>query len=271
METGTTKQGDQMVSLQDYDLIIINTSGGKDSQAMMEMMVAQAKVEGVMDRVHAVHCDLGRMEWQGTTDLVREQADAYGFPLHIVKRELGDLLDHVEKRGMWPSSQARYCTSDHKRDQASKVIRRLANDIQVDRPVKVLNCMGIRAQESNARSKKNPFQADARLSTKTRLVDIWYPIFEWTEKEVWATIKKSGVRYHRAYDLGMPRLSCVFCIFAPKAALMIAGKHNPELLDEYCRVEEKIGHTFKNKSKISDIRDALASGEEVGAITNWNM
>ena len=172
---------------------------------------------------------------------------------------------------MWPSSNARYCTSDHKRDQASKVIRRLANDIKSDGSVRVLNCMGIRAQESNARSKKSPFQADKRLSTRTRLVDVWYPIFEWTEKEVWATIKRSGVRYHKAYDLGMPRLSCVFCIFAPKAALMIAGKHNPELLDEYCRIEEKIGHSFKNKSKISDIRDALASGEKVGEITKWNM
>lgn len=259
------------MKLRDYDLIILNTSAGKDSQAMMDMVTKQASAESILDRVHAVHCDLGRMEWPGTTDLVREQAKAYSIPVHIVKREIGDLLEHVEKRGMWPSSTARYCTSDHKRDQASKVIRSLAKNIKVDRPVRVLNCMGIRAQESTARSKKKSFQVDKRLSSKSRLVDVYFPIFEWTEAQVWATVKTSGVRHHRAYDLGMPRLSCAFCIFAPKAALMIAGKHNPELLDEYCRIEAKIGHTFKHKSKISDIRDALAAGEKAGEIPDWNM
>lgn len=30
-------------------------------------------------------------------------------------------------------------------------------------------------------------------------------------------------------DLGMPRLSCCFCIFSPRSALLLAGKHNPGL------------------------------------------
>lgn len=251
---------------------MINTSAGKDSQAMMDTLVKQATADGVLQRVHAVHCDLGRMEWRGTTELVKEQAAAYKIPAHIVTRELGDLLEHVEERKMWPSSQARYCTSDHKRDQAAKVIRKLANEVVAkDGPVKVLNCQGIRAQESRARAKKKPITVDTRISTKDREVTIWFPIFDWTEDEVWATIKASGVRHHRAYDLGMPRLSCAFCIFAPKAALMVAGKHNPELLDAYCRTEEKVGHTFKKDFKISEIRDALAKGEKAGDVANWDM
>lgn len=260
-------------NLADYDLIMINTSSGKDSQAMMDMLVKQAKADGVLDRVQAVHCDLGRMDWKGTTDLVKEQAATYGIPLHIVSRAQGDLLEHVEARRMWPSSQARYCTSDHKRDQAAKVIRKLATEIAQAKGgnVKVLNCQGIRAQESSARAKKEPFQLDQRLSTKTRIVDIWYPIFNWTEDQVWATIKASGVRHHKAYDLGMPRLSCAFCIFAPKAGLMIAGKHNPELLDAYCEVEAKIGHTFRKDFKISEVRDALAAGDDSGTVESWNM
>ena len=63
------------------------------------------------------------------------------------------------------------------------------------------------------------------------------PTFDnWLEEhDVWKDIKASGVPYHKAYDLGMPRLSCVFCIFSPPAALMIAGKQNPELLDRALR------------------------------------
>ena len=78
--------------------------------------------------------------------------------------------------------------------------------------------------------------------------------------------------YHPAYDLGMPRLSCVFCIFAPKAALLIAGKANPELLDEYCRIETKINHTFRVGQSMNDLRDAITAGEQPGKMDGvWNM
>ena len=39
-------------------------------------------------------------------------------------------------------------------------------------------------------------------------------------------IRRSGVPYHYAYDFGMPRLSCMFCFYAPKSALRLAGSHN---------------------------------------------
>ena len=55
-------------------------------------------------------------------------------------------------------------------------------------------------------------------------------------------------------------------------ALLIAGKHNPELLDKYCDLEEKIGHTFQNGRAISEIRKAIANGEEaVADSTPWKM
>ena len=76
-----------------------------------------------------------------------------------------------------------------------------------------------------------------------------------------------GVEYHKAYDLGMPRLSCIFCVFAPKAALKIAAKHNPELYNEYCRVEEKIGHTFRKGFSLSELKDNRDLTEDV---KEWN-
>ena len=84
-------------------------------------------------------------------------------------------------------------------------------------------------------------------------------------------IKASGVRHHPAYDLGMPRLSCCFCIFSPRSALLLAGKHNPELLGEYVRVEQAIGHTFRKELPLADIQQALADGEEPGPVQDWTM
>ena len=85
-----------------------------------------------------------------------------------------------------------------------------------------------------------------RLSNNKRTVDNWLPIHEWTEAQVWDLIRSKGLPYHYAYDLGMPRLSCVFCVLAPKEALLLGGYHNRALLAEYVAVEERIGHTFQH-------------------------
>jgi hypothetical protein len=69
----------------------------------------------------------------------------------------------------------------------------------------------------------------------------------------------------------MPRLSCCFCIFSPRSALLLAGRHNPELLAEYVKVEKEIGHTFRLTLPLAEIQEALANGEEPGPIQNWVM
>jgi len=109
-------------------------------------------------------------------------------------------------------------------------------------------------------------------SNGRRSVDTWLPIHTWTVEMVWARIKASGVRYHKAYDLGMPRLSCCFCVLASKDALLLAGQHNRALLDQYVAVEQKIGHTFKKGLPIVQVRDALDRGEKPkGSISTWCM
>ena len=260
--------------LSEYDVILVNTSGGKDSQTMMRVVVDLAKAAGVMDRVVAVHADLGRMEWEGTRELAEKQARHYGLPFRVESRRTasGDsqnLLEHVEARGMWPSSTTRYCTSDHKRGPIGRTITAITKGIDGAR---VLNCLGFRAEESPARAKRPAFAVNERASNTRRTVHDWLPIHNWTENEVWENIEASGVEHHRAYDLGMPRLSCVFCIFAPKAALILAGKHNRELLSDYVAVEKRIDHTFRKELSLADIQAAVemdtAPEDMSGA---WNM
>lgn len=273
------------VDLKSYEWIVINSSAGKDSQAMLTDMVRRCDAAGVeRAKMVVAHADLGDMEWKSTKDLAETQAKFYGLRFEAVARPQGDLLTQIEQRGMWPSSSCRYCTSDHKRGQVSKIITKLSKETKKDRPgmigpVRILNCLGIRAQESPARAKKIPFQTNERLTGKAiaKYVDEYYPIFDWTVGQVWETIKNSGVQHHYAYDLGMPRLSCIFCVFAPKAALITAGKHNPEMLDRYVQVEKKIGHTFRHKFSIKEVQDAIAQGETgVEGLSDqevqcWNM
>ena len=237
-----------------FDVILVNSSAGKDSQAMLDELVRLADAAGVRDRMVVVHCDLGRVEWQGTRELAEEQAAHYGLRFEVVSRPQGDLLAQIEARGMFPSSTARYCTSDQKTGQVKVLMTRLVNELALDRPVRILNCLGIRAQESPARAKKVALGPDKAATTKTtRHVTRWLPIFDWTEEQVWARIHETGVRYHWAYDAGMPRLSCCFCVLASRSSLVRAAQLNPELAREYRAVEVRIGHTIQAGTSMADI------------------
>ncbi len=268
------------LDLDSYDWIVVNSSAGKDSQAMLSWLVSRCDAEGVArSKIVVAHADLGRVEWAGTRNLARRQAEALGLRLEVEKRPQGDLLEHVESMRFWPRSVTRYCTSDHKRGQISKILTRLAAEARAisNRPAKILQCMGIRAQESPGRSRRVPLFTERRASGKgvAKHVDMYYPIFDWTVGAVWEEVERSGLPHHHAYDLGMGRLSCVFCVFAPKSMLLIAGKHNRELLDDYVAVEERIGHTFRKDFRIAEVRDALDRGEGAVAggedIACWNM
>jgi 3'-phosphoadenosine 5'-phosphosulfate sulfotransferase (PAPS reductase)/FAD synthetase len=218
---------------------------------MLDYVTELAAQQTVVERIVVVHADLGRVEWAGTKELAAEQAAHYGHRFEVVARPQGDLLDHIEARGMFPDSKNRYCTSDHKTGQVLKVMTRLVAEL--GRPARILNCLGIRADESPARAKKVPFESDRKASNGKRRVDRWYPIFDWTEAQVWARVKRSGVRHHPAYDLGMPRLSCCFCVLAGKHSLVLAAKHNPELAGAYLGVEERTGHKFRNDLSMAEI------------------
>lgn len=236
--------------LRTADIILVNSSAGKDSQAMLDYLVELCRAQGVnLSKMVVVHCDLGRVEWKGTRELAERQAAHYGLRFEVVARDR-DLLHQIEfERGNFPSNSARFCTSDQKTAQVNKLITKLVAELALGRPARILNCLGIRAQESPARAKKEPVSLDVKATNGKRIVTRWLPIFDWTIEQVWDRIRASGVEHHPAYDLGMSRLSCCFCVLARKSDLQIAAKHNPDLYQEYLAVEQRIGKTFSSKAK----------------------
>jgi 3'-phosphoadenosine 5'-phosphosulfate sulfotransferase (PAPS reductase)/FAD synthetase len=254
------------VRLSEYDFIVLNSSAGKDSQTLIRRIVSMARAESYpKERIIVAHADLGRMEWPGTRELAEYQAASYGLKFWVKARPQGDLLHHAEERGMWPSSQQRWCTSDHKRGQIGTLLTSLGQNI------KVLNCLGMRAQESPARAKLKPLEINRRYSNTKRHVDQFLPIHGTSTEEVWQDIHSAPIPYHYAYDLGMPRLSCIFCIFSPRNALVLAGQHNRGLLSEYVGAEHRMGHTFRVNQSLAEVQAAIVAGEEPGKITDWKM
>lgn len=258
-----------MILLNEYDIIIINSSAGKDSLCSIFEICRLADEQNYSRKnIYVSHQCLGESEWKGTKELAKEQADFFGLQFIVSKKrnakgKEGTLLEYVERRRKWPSNKQRWCTSDFKRGPGARVVTSLTKNIG---KCKVLYVFGFRAYESAARRNKKVFQINKRITTLTRTVHEYL-----STKKVWQTIKENKLPYHYAYDLGMPRLSCVFCIFSPFDALVIAGKENPELLEKYVSVEKKIGHTFRKGFPIESVQKAINNGYTPESVSDWIM
>lgn len=234
-----------------------STSGGKDSQAMALVL---REIIPAAQLVY-VHADLGDVEWQGVQQHIASTIDG---KLNVVQAIWADgspktFLGMVEKRGMWPSSAYRQCTSDLKRGPIQKFIRA---DLAARGTKLAVNCMGLRAEESSARSKLKSWKDNSMLSKAGREVYDWLPIHDWSTAEVFERIEEGGQTAHPAYAEGNERLSCMFCIMGSKNDLQNAARLRPDLARTYIELEKKIDHTFTAKQSLADIiaTDTQSSG-----------
>lgn len=194
-------------------LFVINHSGGKDSQAMMIELLKLVP----RNQLLVIHACLGEIEWEGAImELARDQAADAGVPF-LIARAVRTFFEMVEHRftvrpdaPCFPSSAARWCTSDAKRGPIEREIRRYAKANGLTR---IVSCMGIRAAESPARSKRPALSRSQRNSVAGRDWWEWNPIHEMSTPDVFETIKAAGQSPHPAYAAGNERLSCVLCIF----------------------------------------------------------
>lgn len=233
----------------DGALVVINHSGGKDSQALYAIVSQRVPA----DQIVVVHADLGdQVEHLGVQDHIRSNID---HELHVAAPIWKDgtpktLLAAIERRGKWPSAAQRYCTSDLKRGPCEKVIRRIAKARGAG---VVINCFGFRAEESAARAKRPTFHKVERNSTRDR---DWYdcsPIHAFSTKQVFDTIALAGQEPHPIYATGNERLSCVFCVLGSTNDLLNGAKQRPELFQKYVELEDRIGHTFRAKQSLREI------------------
>lgn len=226
--------------IKDGAIFYVSHSGGKDSQAMY------AHIRKVVphEQIVVVHSNLGEVEWPGILDHIRNTT------IHDVNvvQATKTFLEMVENRGMWPSAAYRQCTSDLKRGPIFKFIR---NDLKQRGATIAINCVGLRAQESSSRAKKEPFSYNKLESCNKRVIRHvydWYPVFHLSTEEVFESIRREGQEPFWAYEKN-ERLSCVFCIMGCVNDLRHGAEQNPELYRKYVELEKKIGHTMFMKDK----------------------
>lgn len=217
-------------------LFAVNHSAGKDSQAML------ARVRAIVpdSQIVVVHAVLADVEWEGTVEHIR--ATIGNLPL-LLAEPASTFFDMVERRGMFPSPSNRQCTSDLKRGPIEREIRRYLKANPRFGGL-VVNCMGMRGEESSSRSKLATFKRNERNSVAGREWFDWLPIHELSSADVFETIADAGQEPHWAYAAGMSRLSCCFCIMASQADLATAARLKPDLYRRYVETERRLGFTL---------------------------
>lgn len=224
-------------------LFVANHSGGKDSQAMLIHLLEVVPPEKLV----VVHASLGSVEWPGALELAEQQARDAGVAF-LVARASKTLFDMVRRRfaarpevPSWPSAAHRQCTSDLKRGPIQREVRRYAKAHGFNQ---IVNCLGLRAEESPGRAKRETFRRNDAASNSVAEWFEWLPIHSLKTRSVFGAIENAGQRPHHAYALGNDRLSCVFCIMGSRGDLANGARQHPALLSEYAGLEAATGYTM---------------------------
>lgn len=223
-----------------YRRFVVAFSAGKDSLAAL-LYLLDLGVPAYAIELH--HHDVDGqgptfMDWPCTLGYARAIADHLGLALYVSWREGGFARELARAdaptapivfetpngiggaggngpagtRGLFPQTspdlRVRWCSSALKIDVLAAAIRNQPRF----HGGRTLVITGERAEESPGRARYAVFEPH-RTSTAARAVDHWRPVHDWSEREVWVAIKRSGIRPHPASVLGWGRLSCRACIF----------------------------------------------------------
>ena len=116
------------------------------------------------------------------------------------------------RKAMFPSRTRRFCTQELKVKPFLKWVDTLDEDI--------INVVGIRAEESSARSKL----PERELMPGQEHIEVWRPLIKWTEAQVIDIHRRHSVKPCPLYLRGSTRVGCWPCIQANKGELVQVAK-----------------------------------------------
>ncbi len=276
----------ELLPLDQYDLVIVSLSGGKDSVACLLAMLDM----GVY-RLQAWHQHIdglenegaeGLMDWPCTSDYCRKLCAALGVRLLFqwrvggferemnrenaltapvrFERQDGTIGEAGGKRGKrstrkkFPQVSAnlsvRWCSPYLKIDVMSIA---LSNDPAL-RGKRILIITGERRQESSARAKYAERELH-RTNSGKRTTHQWRAIIDWTEAEVWAKLAEHNINPHVAYHLGWGRLSCSACIFGLADQWASVRDLFPSQFNRIAAYETQFGCTINRKYSVVEQAD----------------
>lgn len=274
-----------LLPLQEYDLVVVSYSGGKDSLAcilsLLEKGVPREKMELWHQDVDGGQED-GLMDWPCTASYAKITGECLGIRTLFQWKEkgfegemlrensltkpmmaelpeggtvrFGGTRGKLSTRRKFPQVssdlQTRWCSSYLKIDVAAAAMTQYRH---LDGK-KILFVTGERRQESTARSKYAQTEQH-RSSNRMRRVDQCREVLDWSEESVWRIIERWRIRVHPAYFLGWGRVSCLACIFGDPNQWASVRVVDPDRFSKIAQYEKDFGLTIKKGLTVIDQAD----------------
>jgi len=200
--------------------VVASISGGKDSAALSLWLTEQG-IEH--DRVFA---DTG-WEHSATYEYLRGPLTAKLGPIAEVKGRDGGMVPLIQRKKLFPSRLIRFCTEELKVMPLAEYVRQ-----RQDQYGEVVNAVGIRAAESEARAKLTEWEWSDAFDCY-----VWRPLLAWTEQDVIDIHRRHGLAPNPLYLRGATRVGCWPCIFARKAEIKLVAELSPERIDAIRELE----------------------------------
>ena len=271
-----------------YDHVILSYSGGKDSAAMichlLENGFEKRQIELWHQAVDGKGVKNGLMDWPITEGYVNATSRCLGLPLFYQWRDggfEGEMLRenaptgavYFEKRNGTPFT-SKVVKLDARRSSngtrlqfpqvsADLSVRWCSAYLKIDVAARALNndprflgkhtlfVTGERREESTARSKYLQFE-EHRCHGKKRLVHHYRPVIDYTEEQIWDTLRRHHIRPHPAYYLGFGRVSCMKCIFGMYDQWATIKELDADGLHKIAEYEDRFGKTIKRGQSVRE-------------------
>jgi len=202
--------------------VVASISGGKDSAAM-SLWLAEQGIEH--DRVFL---DTG-WEHDLTYEYLRGPLTAKLGPIVELRAPL--LMEElIRKKGMFPSRVRRFCTQELK----VKPMQRYLSE-RMDAGDDLINAVGIRAAESEARSRMREWEWQDGFDC-----EVWRPLLLWSEQQVIDIHKRHGLPPNPLYLMGAQRVGCWPCIHARKSEIRLIADKDPVRIARLRVLEQEI-------------------------------
>ena len=137
----------------------------------------------------------------------------------------------------------------------------IARAIRARHPVgPVVSALGLRWEESAARSRQPVAKRDAALTRARGLGLTWNAIIHWPRRDVLDYISLHGGVLHEAYRIyGSSRVSCAFCVLASRSDLGAASRcgDNAAVYRELVALEARSTFSFQPGGWLGDVAPDL--------------
>ena len=218
--------------------LVVSVSGGKDSTAMALWLIDQ----GLKDRCTFVFADT---KWEHP-DLYRYLDEVLEPLLGKVHRAVsgkypGGMKEMIVKRQAFPSNRMRFCTEHLKINP----LREFIDGVRQDTGKEPINVVGIRAQESQRRSKFEEWEDGGPMQC-----DTWRPLIDWLVEDVVEIHTRHGVPPCSLYlreSNPASRVGCYPCILSRKKEILAVAEQDPWRIDEIRDLEEQLAESYAKR------------------------